>query len=224
MPGPGCGLPPWTQTRASIRRTPSRKSTRAGSGGAGSGSTGCQRAAGTSRSRCSSALDSAMAPPSRSSPNAIPYPGSYGSTVNETAPPDAVTRRLACTTPSRDAFPAQRRGRSRAADHEADRDALGQRGHVGDDPDHAVGVGGEPFQGGTDGFQRVLVQGAEALVEEHRIQVAHACGESDDLPGQREGQRQRGLERLATRQRVHRTPGPGVLVVDDEQVVALVTV
>ena len=49
-------------------------------------------------------------------------------------------------------------------------------------------------------------------------------GELDDLAGQREGQRQRGLEGLAPGQRVHRAAGRGVLVVDDDQVVAVVPV
>ena len=95
---------------------------------------------------------------------------------------------------------------------------------MGDEADHAVLVGGEPFQRGGDGIEGVLVEGAEPLVEEHRVQVAHPGGELDDLAGQREGQRQGGLEGLAAGQRVHRAAGRGVLVVDDDQVVAVVPV
>ena len=93
-----------------------------------------------------------------------------------------------------------------------------------DDTDHAVGIGGEPFQRDGDGLQGVLVQRAESLVEEHGIQIAHPSGEPDDLAGQRKGQRQRCLEGLAAGQGVYRAARTGVLVVDDDQVIAVVPV
>jgi len=55
------------------------------------------------------------------------------------------------------------------ADHEADRKTLGQGRDVGDDADHPVGISGKAFQRGGHGFQGVLIEGAEALVKEHRV-------------------------------------------------------
>ena len=48
---------------------------------------------------------------------------------------------------------------------EANRDALGQRRHVGDDPDHPVAVG-QVLQRLGNGLQGRLVQGAEPFVQE----------------------------------------------------------
>ena len=96
---------------------------------------------------------------------------------------------------------------------------------MGDQADHAVLVGGEPLQRGGDGIEGFRIQGAEPLVEEHGVQVTYTGGELHDLAGQRESQRQGGLEGLlASGQRVHWAAARGVLVVDDYQVVAVIPV
>ena len=75
----------------------------------------------------------------------------------------------------------------------------------------------------ADGVETVGIERAEALVEEDRVELGGpAGGEHRDLVGERERQRGRSLEGLATRQGLDRPALVGVAVVDDLELVAVV--
>ena len=185
---------PSTHTRASTRRTPSTNTMQSGTGVAGSGAIGAHRSAATSW--CDLDLGGA----SRAMPSSagVPYSGAHDSTKN-----------LTCPTRSTVAAPPTLRHL------EPHRQPLGQLPHVGDDADHAA-AGAQLLERGGDDVEGVGVEGAEALVEEDRLEPRRAAGgQRRDLVGQREGEGEAGEERLAARQRAGRPHLPGVDVVDD---------
>src|SRR5580658_7058959 len=90
------------------------------------------------------------------------------------------------------------------------RDALPQLGDVADDTDHPAAFA-QAVEHGHHLFQGVLIQAAEPLVDEQRLDPGPARLGGDDVR-EAERERQAGQERLAAGQRagvpVH--PGPGV--------------
>ena len=88
---------------------------------------------------------------------------------------------------------------------EAGFDLFAQIGDVGDDADETP-ARLQPDEGVDGGRQVVGVERAEALVDEHRVELDAALVALHDL-GEAERQRERGLERLAARQRRDRPAG-----------------
>ncbi len=96
-------------------------------------------------------------------------------------------------------------------------DAVFEGADVGDDAHQPVALG----QAGEDPdglFQRFVVEGAEALVEEEGVQP-DAAGRALDFVRKAQRQRQRGLEALAAGKGLHTAAG-AVVVVDDAKVQA----
>ena len=80
--------------------------------------------------------------------------------------------------------------------------------------------GAERFDRARDRLERVGVEGAEALVEEDRVELrATRRRELGQLIAERECERQRRLERLAARKRAHRSGLVGVAMIDDDEFV-----
>lgn len=96
------------------------------------------------------------------------------------------------------------------ADVEAVGDAAAQFGDMADDPDGAV-VGAQGVQDVEDLVEGVLVEGAEAFVDEERVQGVAASFVGDDV-GQSESQGQGSEEGFASGERVGLAgaAGPGV--------------
>src|SRR5580704_6438720 len=96
------------------------------------------------------------------------------------------------------------------ADADLGGDALPELGDVADDADHSAAFA-QAVEHGHDLFEGVLIQAAEALIDEERLDPGAARLGGDD-GGQAEGEGQAGQEGLAAGQRtgvaVH--PGPAV--------------
>ena len=86
-----------------------------------------------------------------------------------------------------------------ALDTEADRHPRGECGHVRDHADHAPCTRRERLQCGRDSVQSGLIQGAEALVDEDRLELRCALArERAQVCRQSQRKRQRRLEGLPT--------------------------
>ena len=80
-------------------------------------------------------------------------------------------------------------------------DLLLQLSDMGDDPDEAMPLG-ELRECLDRRMQRILVEGAEALIDEHGVE-ADAADARADLVAESEGEAEGSLEGLAARKRLH---------------------
>lgn len=80
---------------------------------------------------------------------------------------------------------------------EPHRHSFRQCGDMGDQPDRAFAAAGQLFQGAGNHIEGRLIQRAESLVKQDRVQLPGVRRQGGDLGAQRKGQSQRGLEGLA---------------------------